>query len=259
MVTRVGWCVFALCAVVVLPALAYRSQQVVCREVCATMVIDGKLSEWDRSSPLVLDDSSQLVRDHGIWKGPLDCSARIFLMWDQTNLYVAAEILDDVPFIERQGMGIDLFDSIELYMTTDPLADADRALYASADFRILLSMIADAWPWETYVDRYPVAEKAGLESGPLAEYERAWSGSLGGYTFEARIPFANFHTEGIPLLTPVPGMVVGFDAAVNDVDVWCPLQPCPSMTWGGDETIKESPGRWGTLRFESHDEAAACE
>jgi hypothetical protein len=251
MVTRSGWMVLALCSAIALPGLGYQSSQAVCWKTEENVIIDGNLTEWETSSPVVVDNAGQLVRDETIWKGPLDFSGQIYLMWDEDNLYIAAEMLDDVPFVERQGMGIHLFDSIELYLCTAPTSDPMRETYESTDFRVLLSMVADAWPWETYVDRHMVADKLGLESGPLTDYEREWSDRLGGYTFEARIPLANFVGGDLPEFLPTTGMVVGFNVVINDVDVWCPLQPSPSMAWCGDERSGESPDRWGTLRFEA--------
>lgn len=254
MVSRSSWMTTVICLAIALPVLGYQASTATCWEAKTSITIDGMLMEWNTSSPIVLDNAAQLVRDETIWKGPFDFSARVYLMWDQLNLYVGAVVLDDVSFVERQGMGIDLFDSIELYLCTNPTADSERKAYESADFRVLLSMVADAWPWETYVDRYMVAEKGELQSGPLVGYEREWGDALGGYTFEARIPFSNFHGGELPEFVPTTGMVIGFNVAINDVDIWCPLQPSPSMAWCGDERIKESPNQWGTLRFDSRDE-----
>jgi len=117
---------------------------------------------------------------------------------------------------------------------------------------VLPSTNKDYWPWETYVDRYMVENKAGTgEAYPLKGYERAWSLIERGFIYEARIPFNNFYNDQLPKFSPTKGIKIGFDVVVNDVDITCPTSPCPSMAWVGDETIKISPSGWGTLIFES--------
>ena len=99
--------------------LAYREQVVEAWQVTDAIVIDGKLEDWNLSSPIVLDRAEQVFRDANQWFGETDLSARIYVMWDDANLYIAAEINDDTPFMYREGFPPDMADSIVLYFGTE--------------------------------------------------------------------------------------------------------------------------------------------
>lgn len=40
------------------------------------ITIDGDLSDWDLSSPAVLEDASQIIRDLSFWQGRMICPRR---------------------------------------------------------------------------------------------------------------------------------------------------------------------------------------
>jgi len=60
--------------------------------------IDGILDECRGAAPIVLDDSSQTKSSlyAGIWNGPDDLSAKIYLLWNQDYLYFGAKVIDDI-------------------------------------------------------------------------------------------------------------------------------------------------------------------
>jgi hypothetical protein len=73
-------------------------------------VIDGKLNEWP--APAATMDKADCF-DHGSqakgfadYRRPRDCEAKIRLGWNDTNLYVAVEVEDDLLFTTQpQGQG----------------------------------------------------------------------------------------------------------------------------------------------------------
>lgn len=67
------------------------------------VVIDGDLSEWDTSRCLRIDSEKQIVDQIEHWDGEADCSMEIYAMWDEENLYIAAKVWDDTPFVYREG------------------------------------------------------------------------------------------------------------------------------------------------------------
>lgn len=223
-------------------------------KVIGPIVIDGDLSEWNKSSPIAIDSEGQLIRAASQWDGPSDLSAEVYLMWDESNLYVGAEVTDGSPFMSRTGFSIDSLDSMGLYLSTNPDADPARELYESTDFRVLLVIDNDSF--YTGIDRDMVSDSKGIETdgmyggkNVLGGYEVAVGGFEGGYTFEAKIPFSNFYNNQLPEFIPTAGMEVGFDVELNDLDIPCPESACVRMAWRGDEDITGSPKEWGTLKF----------
>jgi hypothetical protein len=59
--------------------------------------VDGNLSEWKDTKPLILNSKGDvfLAKDREKWKGPDDLSAKIYLGWDNEHIYIAAEVKDD--------------------------------------------------------------------------------------------------------------------------------------------------------------------
>ncbi len=235
-------------------ALAYGDQGITCFPA-GEVAIDGALDEWNLSSPAALCEASQIVRDLGQWTGPEDISLEIYLMYDTDNLYLGAKILDDTPFMYREGFPPDMADSLVLFLSTDANADPARESYAPGDFR--LTLVVDDYYFNTGIDRDMVANQCGFASvgadgdeQVLDGYECAVMEIEGGYTFEAVIPFANFANEQIPALSPVPGMTVGVDFAMFDLDFPCPGVATARIQWcAGSMDADVNPSLWGALTF----------
>lgn len=235
-------------------ALAYGDLQIAAWKAPDDITIDAYLGDWNTSFPIVLNHADQLVRDANQWTGPEDLSARVYVMWDLANLYLAAEIQDDTPFMYREGFPPDMADAIVLYFSTDAEADPHRASYDATDFR--LTMIIDDYLFNTGLDRDMVGNACGLETRGdggdeqiLDGYEYAVREVNGGYIYEARIPWANFANDQIPVLVPEAGMVIGFDLAMYDLDFPCPGVATVSMVWTGSDEGSTSPSTWGSLVF----------
>jgi len=238
-------------------AEAYSGAVATCwRAPSSGVVIDGVLSEWNTSSAIVIASKTQAVRDANQWTGPEDLSAEIYLMWDEANLYLAAQVRDDTPFMYREGFPPELADSIGLYFSTNPSADPARAAYDSSDFRAVL--IVDNYYFNTGIDREMVADKKGIETAGdggdeqvLKGYECAVTEIKGGYVFEAKIPLSNFANDRLPVLKPEDGVSIGFDLDFNDLDFPCPGVATTVMAWTGDMDIRTSPSEWGSLVFKT--------
>lgn len=218
------------------------------------VTIDGDLSEWNTSSPAVMNAMEQIVRDAGQWTGPEDIGVEVYMMWDDDHLYLAAKVLDDTPYMYREGFPPDMADSLVLFLSTDPAADPARKSYAATDFR--LTMIIDDYDYCTGIDREMVEDNKGFETcgddgcdQVLDGYEAAIAEIEGGYTFECVIPLANFSNENIPLLIPQAGMTLGMELAMFDLDFPCPGVATVRMQWGGDIAADTDPSLWGALAF----------
>lgn len=220
--------------------------------------IDGKLDEWNLSSPIEIDQEAQVIRDVSFWQGPTDCSAKTYVMWDETNLYLAVEVTEDSPFGAIEMLPLDGEDNFKLYISTDPAADPARTAYGTNDF--LVYFIVDNQYWDTAFDRSMVDKDArqrfiskGMDGGEsvLDGYKCAAQMTATGFIYEAVIPLTNFSNENIPVYTPKVGDQIKFDFAITDISYPCPgTEYIPQMAWTGDLNINNNPSLWGLLVFE---------
>lgn len=235
-------------------ALAYGGQAVTAYKTVSEIAIDGDLGEWNTSSPAAIDQENQVIRDKGQWTGPEDLSAQVYLMWDEENLYLAAKVLDDTPFMYREGFPPDLADAMVLFLSTDPQADPDRSAYEAADFR--LTMVIDDYYFNTGIDREMIQDNKGYETKGsdgdeqvLEGYECAAQEVEGGYIFESRIPLVNFSNDQLPVLVPKAGVTVGFELSMFDLDFPCPGVATARLGLSGSADIDTNPSLWGAVTF----------
>ena len=248
---------FVLALSLVLGSCAYATEgerAISCFKAPDGMTIDGDLGEWNTSSPANMSVVEQVVRDPGQWTGPEDVSMDIYMMWDAENIYLGATIMDDTPFMYREGFPPDMADSLVLFLSTDPQADAARTEYAANDFR--LTMVIDDYYYNTGIDRDMVADNQGFETvggdgdvQVLDGYECAIQEIDGGYTFEAKIPLANFSNENIAVLVPEAGMTVDVDFGMFDLDFPCPGVATVRIQWAATDTVDTDPSQWGSMTF----------
>jgi len=116
-------------------AVHYQAQKVL-----EPPTIDGDLSDWPESAFVRLDrpvdwlaeEGGALSEEDRRWRGPEDLSARVAVRWDDSNLYVSIEVVDDVwhqPFPPgRRWLGDSVLLGIDRY-------NAGMAIYASAGYR----------------------------------------------------------------------------------------------------------------------------
>lgn len=250
----VGWVGLALALGFV--GLAQDTPEASAWQVTEPVTVDGSLEEWNKSAPVTISKASQLTLGGYLWGGSYDLSATIYLMWDADNLYIGAEIQDDVPFTARPGFKPDEADSIGIYLSTNPAADPGREAYEPTDFRILL--MTDGYDFYTAIDRDMLQDPMGIETGGMygdeqviEGYEAAVVETRRGCVFEAKIPWSALASELIPKFTPEPGVKVGFDLEINDIDMPCPGVESKSMAWTGSSAIRTSPAEWGVLVFQA--------
>ncbi len=219
------------------------------------MTIDGNLDEWNLDSPAVVNDASQIIRDAMLWKGTDDLSATFYLSWDETYLYMAADINEDTPLGAIEMLPIDGEDNLKLYISTDPTADPERTEYGTNDF--LVYFIMDEGYWDTAIDRSMVPKESrqrfvsvGMDGGEnvLDGYECAISKTTTGFIWEAKIPWACFSNNKIAVYTPAAGDVLACDFAITDIDYPCPgTEYIPQMAWTGTQKINANPSEWGSV------------
>lgn len=60
------------------------------------VVLDGRLDEWRDTAWHAVEDQGQLVAGAASWRGPADAGLRFSVAGDETNLYLAWTVTDDV-------------------------------------------------------------------------------------------------------------------------------------------------------------------
>lgn len=250
--------VMVLCLMLPVAAFAGDTPTVIAYKVNSPITIDGTLDDWILDSPIIIEDESQVIRDADFWQGPTDLSAKVYVMWDEENLYLAADVTEDTPFGAIEMLELDGQDNLKLYISTDPSADPERQAYGTNDF--LVYFIMDNQYWDTAFDRSMVEKDArqrfltkGMDGGEnvLDGFECAVRSTTMGFIWEAVIPWINFSNANIPVYVPQAGDEVKFNFAITDISYPCPgTQYIPQMAWTGDININTNPSLWGTLIFE---------
>lgn len=221
------------------------------------LVIDGNLDDWNTSSSLEINREDQVIRDVSFWQGENDLSATVYVMWDEENLYLAADVKEDTPYGAIEMLPLDGEDNFKVYISTDPTADPARTSYGTTDF--LLYLIVDNYYWDTAFDRTMVEKDLlerfttkGMDGGEdvLTGYEKATVLTTAGFIYEAVIPWSNFSNSRIPVYTPAAGDTINFNFAVTDISYPCPgTEYIPQMAWAGTLEINQNPSLWGRLTF----------
>ena len=218
-------------------SLIKRSQvdlpQIEISKVCGDIVVDGDLSEWSHLKPVVLDDERQIDMGYDDWQGVSDLSARIYLMWDSSYLYLAAIVKDDSPLKNiKSRENIWDGDGIELAIGVDPESDPERSSYDATDYQLCLAMRLGGgnWSWQLQKAFDTIESK-------VSKAEDGFSG----YIYEAKIPWSEFN------FVPQNGMKLKFNIALNDADKTQTRET--QMVFSGYQDFYEDPSQWGWLLF----------
>ena len=211
-------------------------KKVVSASRAAGVKIDGKLNEWKNCTPIVMKDVSYFKEGLN-WGGIADLSGKVYLMWDENNLYLAADVTDRIPLVNKKERG-DIWngDAIEVVMSTNPGADPKRESFAMGDYQIGFGTgdgkqnKPTIWNWQRR--RTPAGSEISVKrvDKPL------------GHIIEARIPWSFFGT-----FVPSPGTRVGFDVALDDADYTGERER--QFIWNGDFYFYKDPSVWGILEF----------
>lgn len=198
--------------------------------------IDGKLDEWRKEAPIIMADLSFLKEGTG-WAGPSDLSGKAYLMWDEENLYLAAEITDKIsPVNNKERAEIWNGDGVEIVLGLDPKADQKRTTFGRGDYQLGFGAgnskgnQPSIWNWQ----RRRVPTGSEITVSKTAQVE--------GYILEAKIPWEFFRE-----FTPHSGAKVGFDIAFDDADQRGERER--QFIWNGDFSFYQDPSVWGVLEL----------
>lgn len=166
--------------------------------------MDGPWDDWNTTQyPLKF-----VVFKAANWSGEEDLQASYRVGWDNTYLYLAVKVFDDVYAQNESGANMYLGDSLELLISTTPYADSAASGLTSHSYQIGISPgkgdlgdDTEAYLW------FPKAKEGKLSNVPIGVEPMR-----GGYRIEFAIPWSVFG------VTPKRGDVYGFAISVSDND-----------------------------------------
>ena len=175
--------------------------------------IDGDLSDWASAptGPFPAPHNTHSAKNVK-YGGPQDLSALFYFAWDDTNLYIAANITDDthVQFAGTRGYNLFKGDDIEIWLDTDLAGDFASREANADDYQLGLSpgdfegLPPEAVFWN------PTRSSA---RNALVTVAARFKEGGGGYTLEASVPW-----EALGDFRPQPGAAIGFAASAGDND-----------------------------------------
>jgi hypothetical protein len=156
------------------------------------VTVDGDLAEWVAAQPLPANSAEQVLRGAAAWPGPEQAGYVLYWMWDETNLYVAAELRDAQHVQNDTGPSVWRGDTLWLYLDT-------RGNRERVDVKLTLAQTPDGpqvWNW--------------VGQSFLAGAQLAWRETDGGYLYEAALPL-----ESLNFLEPAEGELIHFEAGMG--------------------------------------------
>ena len=234
-----GWALFDNVRVTLFEGTDFAAE---CHKAPRPPRIDGKLDDWVTQCPIPLVGRNQLtvVQDGYKWT-PQNLNGVAYLMYDEANLYVAVEVLDDVEHTVGPDDAVVQGDS--LILALDPTNRGPEA--AARAFAYYVSSAPPGGGSGRHTIYRPASHAGGLRTGHLfrdsSVYEMAVERSPGRCTYEIRIPLSEL--GGV---TAAPGGKFAFSIQLNDNDG---AGLAAHMNWGGGISPAWRPEGFGVVTF----------
>ncbi|MEY4673228.1 MAG: hypothetical protein RL148_1012 [Planctomycetota bacterium] len=206
--------------------------------------VDGSLSEWPELPPVDLSDVRQLSGTAvGAWRGPRDLSGAVFLLWDETHLYLAAQVLDEWhrALDPDNVLLTELPVADNLVLTFDPARNTrglgpEPTRAEDAEFWLAEGTGNELVLW----DRLRGTARV-VEDGRLAVTHSKEDGRT---VYEARIPWQAVLAPGVKAAS---GLVLDLQAVLNDFDETTDPMPQTRMGWTFGTGPRVDPGVFGSV------------
>lgn len=170
--------------------------------------IDGRLDDWQGNMSTVIDSVYQVERISP-WT-PGDISARMGVQWDDTNLYMAVEVTDDVQD-QQQTVSGNLWNGDSIQIAIDPTSETIPGLKGYSEFGFALNHSGN-------VLKHRWTAPRGRTTGEFAnaKCEIIRDDAQKKTFYEISIPWSELIPEGGSV--PVKGNILGIAAVINDMD-----------------------------------------
>ena len=187
--------------------------------------VDGILDDWilPESTALVANRADQYRTSFAAerpWSGPGELSGKLWMQWDEKNLYLAARVRDAGQTFSKTASVLWAGDSIEMLIA--PLGGQKDSPYT----QVALGLVEGGTPT---IMRYA---GAGSE-GPLKDARIAVLRVDGGYVYEAAIPWSDLTDD--KTFTPKPGHAIAAVFGFNDNNGGTRM-----MSWFNHVTYKDA-------------------
>jgi len=186
----------------------YTPRQVVAVKRKAKITIDAEASEWKDIPAATVNEKEQMhtyTSDRILhWKGPRDHSSEVRTQWDEENVYLFVQFVDDDLYFSQGGRP-EKSDSVELYFDVDILGDYGDKAFTPDDSQYKFA------PPLMPRDPLRMQRQQGIPLGGKIkklhnEVETAWKKTENGFCVEIRIPW-----KLLGLKNPPAGTEIGFD------------------------------------------------
>ena len=186
-----------------------------------TPVLDGNLDEWGGDAAVL--DVVEQIADPALWEGPSDCSAKVYSMWDDTNIYIGAAVTDDAVVTNQTGGNIWMNDCLEIFFaTTNSVAGcAEHYQYGATPNEL----------------KYNWCNMDGVGQRLPGDYVKVKaSTTANGYAIEFAVEYAEMKS-----LSFNSGDIIGYHPCVDDWD-GDGTEPSFQISWTGLEAHDQSTG-----------------
>lgn len=194
------------------------------------IIVDGSLQDWPALPPIGLDDVRQVSGTAlGAFRSLDDLAGKVFLLWDEEDLYVAARVLDDWHIALRADSPriSEIPPADSLLLTFDPLRDS-RAFGMdpgrSEDAEFWLAEVAGQERRVVRWDRLRGSARFAEGATAIVMHEP----EVHTTTYEARIPWREILPQG---RDPEPGLVFDLQIVLNDYDEATDPMPQTRVGW----------------------------
>jgi len=181
--------------------------QVVSSRLNTTPAIDGSLADWPA---LTTYRSAFTVFTADSWDGSDDVEATWRLGWDDSNLYIAVEVTDNLHVQTQVGNQIWRGDGVDLQLDTNRSNDASGLNLDNFQINLSPGNFSDIPP---SAFRFQGTTDGNILDAPGGHHVTlAAQKTATGYIIEAAIPWSDLN------FTPSVGAVLGLALNVNDND-----------------------------------------
>lgn len=168
--------------------------------------VDGNLNDWEGIAAVPVTNA---VFGAERWAGLTDLSGRAWFAWDEENLYLAVDRIDDTFVQNTEGFELYRGDAVELWVDADLLGDRDVAEANGDDFQIAFSPGDFDRRRPEGVIYLPVRDEGRNNQ---LQVRAIPTGAGANYALEARIPWALLGVQ------PSDGLELGYVVGLNDND-----------------------------------------
>jgi hypothetical protein len=200
---------------------------------------DPSANGWGTACPIPLIGRNQLhAFDKRYAWTPANLSGVAYLRWDETNLYLAVDVLDDIH--HPAGDGESVIDGDSLILAFDPTNRSPDAAAKAVEYYVSSQKPAGGSGRDTLWR--PAAHSGGRPPGHLARdssvYELLVKPEPGRCAYQIRIPWSELG------VSPAFGTKFGFSIQLNDNDG---QGPAAQMNWGGGLSPAWQPANFGII------------